>query len=106
MFNLTLNTTYVHVHIASESPSTSFLSIWGIFSLIFNSSHLVNFSICIYWCIRTESPPVRLSACVFIAHKGRNNTIQVYSVIVLTHAIALDTRQSSQGIFESITPVH
>ena len=56
-------------------------------------------------CTRTESPPVRMSACLLIAHKDHNNTIQVYSVIVMTHAMALEAGQSIPGTFEPITPV-
>ena len=47
----------------------------------------------------SEWPPFML-----IAHKDHNNTIQVYSVTVMTHAIALDAGQSSLGTFEPITP--
>ena len=47
----------------------------------------------------------RLSACMLISHKGHNNTIQVYSVTVMSHVIALQDGQSSQGTSEHITPV-
>ena len=46
-----------------------------------------------------------LSACMVISHKGNNNTIQVYSVTVMTHVIPLDAGHSSQGTSEPITPV-
>ena len=46
----------------------------------------------------------RLSGCMLISHKGHNNTIQVYSVTVMTHVIALEAGQSSQETFEAITP--
>ena len=42
---------------------------------------------------------------MYIAHKGHNNTIQVYSVTVMTHVIALHPGQSNQGTSEPITPV-
>ena len=32
-----------------------------------------------------------------ISHKGHNDTIQVYSVTVMTHVIALEAGQSSNG---------
>ena len=44
-----------------------------------------------------------MSPCMLIAHKELKNTIQVYSMAVMTHVIAL-ARQSSQGTFEPITP--
>ena len=46
----------------------------------------------------------RLSVCMLISHKGHNNTIQVYSVTVITHVIALEAGQSSQETSEAITP--
>ena len=49
---------------------------------------------------------VRLSAGMLISHKGYNNTIQVYSVTVVTHVKALEAGQSSQGTSEPITPAH
>ena len=45
-----------------------------------------------------------MSPYMLIAHNDHNNTIQVYSVTVMTHVIALEARQSSQGTFEPITP--
>ena len=42
---------------------------------------------------------------MLIFHKGHNNTIQVYSVTVMTHVIALEDGQSSQVTSEPITPV-
>ena len=43
---------------------------------------------------------------MLIAHdEDHNNTIQVYSVTVMTHVIALEAGQSSLGTFEPITPV-
>ena len=39
----------------------------------------------------------RLSACMLIYHKGHDNTIQVYSVTVMTNVKALEAGQSSQG---------
>ena len=47
----------------------------------------------------------RLSACMLIFHKGHTDTIQVYSVTVMTHAKALQAGHSSQGTSEPITPV-
>ena len=49
----------------------------------------------------------RLSACMLISHKGHNryNTIHAYYVTVMTHVIALEAGQSSQGTSEPITPV-
>ena len=47
----------------------------------------------------------RLSACMLISHKGHTDTIQVYSVTVMTHVKALEAGQSSQGTSEPITPV-
>ena len=47
----------------------------------------------------------RLSAYTLISHKGHNNTIQVYSVTVMTNVIALEDGKSSQGTYEPITPV-
>ena len=46
----------------------------------------------------------RLSACMLIFHKGHTDTIQVYSVTVLTHVKALQAGHSSQGTSEHITP--
>ena len=37
-----------------------------------------------------KSPLVRMSPCMLFGHKGHNNTIQVYSVTVMTYAIALE----------------
>ena len=42
---------------------------------------------------------------MLISHKGNNNTIQVYSVTIMTHVIALEAGHSSQGTSEPITPV-
>ena len=42
---------------------------------------------------------------MYISHKGHNNTMYVYSVTVMTHAIASEAGQSSQGTYEHITPV-
>ena len=42
---------------------------------------------------------------MLISHRAHNNTIHVYSVTVMTHVIALEDGQSSQGISEPITPV-
>ena len=39
-----------------------------------------------------------------ISHKDHNNTIQVYSVTVMTHVKALEAGQSSQGISEPFSP--
>ena len=47
----------------------------------------------------------RLSACMLFSHEGHNNTIQVYSVTVMTHVIGFQAGQSSQGTFEPVTPV-
>ena len=46
----------------------------------------------------------RLSACMLIPHKGHTDTIQVYSVTVMTHIKALQAGHSSQGTSEPITP--
>ena len=46
----------------------------------------------------------RLSACMLIYHKGHTDTIQVYSVTVMTHVNALQAGHSSQGTSEPITP--
>ena len=46
----------------------------------------------------------RLSACMLIPHKGHTDTIQVYSVTVMTHVKALQAGHSSQGTSEPITP--
>ena len=46
----------------------------------------------------------RLSACMLIYHKGHTDTIQVYSVTVMTHVKALQAGHSSQGTSEPITP--
>ena len=48
---------------------------------------------------------LRLSACLLICHKGHTDTIQVYSVTVMTHVKALQAGHSSQGTSEPITPV-
>ena len=48
-------------------------------------------------CTRTESPPVRMSLCMLISHKDNNNTMHAYSMTVVTHVIALEAGQSSQG---------
>ena len=42
--------------------------------------------------------------CMLIVHKEHINTIHVYIVIIMTHVIALEARQSSQGSFEPIIP--
>ena len=47
----------------------------------------------------------RLSACMLIPHKGHTDTIQIYSVTVMTHVKALQAGHSSQGTSEPITPV-
>ena len=47
----------------------------------------------------------RLSACMLIPHNGHTDTIQVYSVTVMTHVKALQAGHSSQGTSEPITPV-
>ena len=46
----------------------------------------------------------RLSACMLIPHKGHTDTIQVYSVTVMTHVKALQAGHSSQGTSEPSTP--
>ena len=46
----------------------------------------------------------RLSAYMLICHKGHTDTIQVYSVTVMTHVKALQAGHSSQGTSEPITP--
>ena len=47
----------------------------------------------------------RLSACMLISRKGHTDTIQVYSVTVMTHAKASQAGHSSRGTSELITPV-
>ena len=47
----------------------------------------------------------RLAACMLFSHKGHTDTIQVYSVTVMTHVEALQAGNSSQGTSEPITPV-
>ena len=42
---------------------------------------------------------------MLIPHKGPTDTIQVYSVTVMTHVKALQAGHSSQGTSEPITPV-
>ena len=54
---------------------------------------------------QAQMSQARLSACMLIFHRGHNNTIQVYSVTVMTHVKALQAGQSSQGTSEPITPV-
>ena len=41
---------------------------------------------------------------MLILHKGHTDTIQVYSVTVMTHVKALQAGHSSQGTSEPITP--
>ena len=41
---------------------------------------------------------------MLIPHKGHTDTIQVYSVTVMTHVKALQAGHSSQGTSEHITP--
>ena len=41
---------------------------------------------------------------MLIPHKGHTDTIQVYSVTVMTHVKALQAGHSSQGTSEPITP--
>ena len=41
---------------------------------------------------------------MLISHKGHTDTIQVYSVTVMTHVKALQAGHSSQGTSEPITP--
>ena len=55
-------------------------------------------------CSRTESPPDQIVPLQVNCHKDHYNAIQVYSVI--THVIALEAGQSSQGTFEPITPAY
>ena len=43
---------------------------------------------------------------MLIPHKGHTDTIQVYSVTVMTHVKALQAGHSSQGTSGPITPVH
>ena len=43
---------------------------------------------------------------MLIPHKGHTDTIQVYSVTVMTHVKALQAGHSSQGTSEPITPVY
>ena len=45
-----------------------------------------------------------MSPCMLTAHNDHGNTIQAYSVTVMTDVIALEAGQSSQGTFEPITP--
>ena len=42
---------------------------------------------------------------MLIPHKGHTDTIQVYSVTVMTHVKALQAGHSSQGTSEPIIPV-
>ena len=42
---------------------------------------------------------------MLIPHKGHTDTIQVYSVTVMTHVKALQAGHSSQGTSEPITPI-
>ena len=42
---------------------------------------------------------------MLISHRGHTDTIQVYSVTVMTHVKALQAGHSSQGTSEPITPV-
>ena len=42
---------------------------------------------------------------MLISHKGHTDTIQVYSVTVMTHGKALQAGHSSQGTSEPIIPV-
>ena len=42
---------------------------------------------------------------MLIPHKGHTDTIQVYSVTVMTHVKALQAGHSIQGTSEPITPV-
>ena len=42
---------------------------------------------------------------MLIPHKGHTDTIQVYSVTVMTHVKVLQAGHSSQGTSEHITPV-
>ena len=43
---------------------------------------------------------------MLISHEDHKNTIQVYSVIVLSHVIALKDGQSKRRPVEPITPVY
>ena len=43
---------------------------------------------------------------MLITHKGHTDTIQVYSVTVMTHVKALQAGHSSQGTSEPITPAY
>ena len=45
-----------------------------------------------------------MSACMLIPHKGHTDTIQVYSVTVMTHVKAVQAEHSIQGTSEPITP--
>ena len=63
-----------------------------------------------YRCTRLRCPRARLSACMLIFHKGHNNTIQVYSVTVMTHAKHCRPDILARGhlslLGPPITPVH
>ena len=54
---------------------------------------------------QAQMSQARLSACMLIPHKGHTDTIQVYSVTVMTHVKALQAGHSGQGTSEPITPV-
>ena len=57
-----------------------------------------------YWCTRFICPRLDCPpACYF--HNDHNNTIQVYSVTVMTHVKALHPEKFGQGTSEPITPV-
>ena len=43
---------------------------------------------------------------MLISHKGHTDSIQVYSVTVMTHVKALQAGHSSQGTSEPITPAY
>ena len=53
----------------------------------------------------TEHIYIGQTPCMFSAHKDNRNTIQVYLVTAMTHVIALEAGQSSQGALKPITLV-
>ena len=56
-------------------------------------------------CTKLRCPRLDCPSSMLIPHKGHTDTIQIYSVTVMTHVKALQAGHSSHGTSEPITPV-
>ena len=60
---------------------------------------------CVRVCVRVCEVICRYAPCNKDS-RDHMNTIQIYSMAVMTHLIALNGGQSSQGTLESLTPAY